>query len=125
MMYRIAFSLLIVLNCFLACKTSDTPVQKTTPTEISTAVVSPEPSESKSATASVSSTTDTDLSQEEAYRVKAFLKQAEAQYAAGAYREALQFYKKAESIAPDQVDRAKMIACLKAMQEPSTRRSGQ
>ncbi len=66
---------------------------------------------------------NTGLNEEEEYRYQAFMKQGDAQYEAGSYREALNLYRKAENIAPERIDKSKMVACLKALQVPSTRRA--
>ncbi|MEL6636083.1 MAG: hypothetical protein AAFW73_08885 [Bacteroidota bacterium] len=62
---------------------------------------------------------------EKQYRFEAFMTQGDARFAAGDYRGALEFYRKAEATLPERADKAKMVACLKALQTPSTRSSKQ
>ena len=115
MLKSIATSLLLVCLIF-GCKTSDS-----TPEQTATSV-----REQNMDTREVSTTTSAnnntgELDREAQHQFDAFVKQGDSNYAEGKYREALNFYKKAQNLAPNQIGNDKLIACIKAMQEPSTR----
>lgn len=105
--------LTIVSLCFclfFSCKTSDSPQSE-----------SPQETVSTDSTPTLTSET-APLNKEEQHQFDGLLKQGDANYASGNFREALHFYKKAQAMAPDQLGNEKLIACIKAMQVPSTRR---
>lgn len=110
-MNRFFLFALVLTLCFSACKTSDSPQSESTPATTANASVN-----------AAATTAPAPLSKEDQHRFQALLKQGDHHYASGNFREALNFYKKAQALAPDQLGNEKLIACIKAMQEPSTRR---
>ncbi len=112
MLKSIVSSLLLICLIF-GCKTSDSPQSQTsTPVE----------EQRQSSLTQSTPVLTTELDQETQHKFDAFVKQGDTNYAEGNFREALNFYKKAQSIAPNQLGNDKLIACIKALQEPSTRR---
>lgn len=110
-MKKLIFSSLFVVFLLFACKTSDSS--------------NPEASSSATITAAptVLNESPKELTPEQQHQFDALVKQGDANYESGNFREALNFYKEARNIAPDQLGKSKLIACIKAMQEPSTRRA--